>query len=314
MALQFPKPSDGREASPGRGSEPSASHPFPLAMTERDFSRLSEFIERELGIKMPPVKRVMLESRLSRRVRSLALPDYSAYVEYVFSEEGARTELIHMIDAVTTNKTDFFREADHFDFLLNRLLPDRGTKGGAPFRVWSAGCSTGEEPYTMAMVLEEGRRKDPSFAWTLLATDISTKVLSLAMEGIYEMEKIVPVPVEYRKRYLLRSKDPARPLVRVKPELRKHIDFRRLNFMDEDFGLRESFDAIFCRNVLIYFERTTQEKLLRKLCKRLAPDGCLFLGHSETLTGMDLPLRSIAPTIYRIADGVRGEAGWQWKK
>jgi chemotaxis protein methyltransferase CheR len=283
-------------------------------MTKRDFSRLSEFIERELGIKMPPVKRVMLESRLSRRVRRLSLPDYSAYVEYVFSEEGLRTELIHMIDAVTTNKTDFFREADHFDFLLNRLLPDRKKKGGAPFRVWSAGCSTGEEPYTMAMVLEEHRRTDPSFAWTLMATDISTKVLTLAMEGIYEMEKIMPVPLEYRKRYFLKSKDPNRSLVRVKPELRKRMDFRRLNFMDEDFGLRETFDMIFCRNVLIYFERMTQEKLLRKFCDRLAPDGYLFLGHSETLTGMDLPLRSIAPTIYRIANGTQGEAGWQWKK
>jgi chemotaxis protein methyltransferase CheR len=283
-------------------------------MTERDFIRLSEYIERELGIKMPPVKRVMLESRLSRRVRSLDLPDYSAYVEYVFSKEGERTELIHMIDAVTTHKTDFFREADHFDFLSNRLIPGYKMRAGSPFRVWSAGCSTGEEPYTIAMVLEEQRRKDPSFVWTLLATDISTKVLALAMEGIYGMEKIVPVPVEYRKRYLLKSRDPARNLVRVKPELRSRMDFRRLNFMDDDFGLREIFDVIFCRNVLIYFDRMTQEKLLRKFCERLSLGGCLFLGHSETLTGMDLPLRSIAPTIYRVADCGIGDAGWQRKR
>jgi chemotaxis protein methyltransferase CheR len=268
------------------------------SLSDRDFHRLSSFIERELGIKMPPAKRIMLESRLSRRLRQHGFTDYTKYVDYVFSDEGARTELIHMIDAVTTNKTDFFREADHFDYLLNELLPKVCPKGGMVFKVWSAGCSTGEEPYTLSMVLEEYRRVVPAFHWSLLATDISTKVLGQAMEAVYDEEKVAPVPYDYKKRYLLKSKDPAKRLVRVKPELRGRIEFRRLNFMDEDFGIREKFDVIFCRNVIIYFDRPTQEKLIRKFYDLLLPGGSLFLGHSETLTGMNIQLRSAAPTVY----------------
>ncbi len=271
----------------------------PSPMTDNDFKRLSAFIERELGIKMPPAKRVMLESRLSRRLRQHRFTDYGSYVDYVFSEDGTRTELIHMIDAVTTNKTDFFREADHFDFLINQWLPEVRPSGGDEFKIWSAGCSTGEEPYTMAMVLEEYRRAVPAFKWSILATDISTKVLDHATEAIYEEEKVAEVPLDYKKRYLLRSKDRAKRVIRIKPELRSKIRFNRLNFMDDDFGIRERFDVVFCRNVIIYFDRPTQEKLIRKFYDLIIPGGLLFLGHSETLTGMDIQLRSIAPTVYR---------------
>lgn len=269
------------------------------AMTDKDFLRLSSFIERELGIKMPPAKRVMLESRLSRRLRQHSFRDYSSYVDYVFSDEGSRTELIHMIDAVTTNKTDFFREADHFDYLLNNLLPELRPSGGDLFNLWSAGCSTGEEPYTLSMVLEEYRRAAPSFRWRILATDISTKVLDQAVEAIYEEEKVAPVPFDYKKRYLLKSKDSSKRVVRVKPELRSKIEFRRLNFMDEDFGMKQRFDVVFCRNVIIYFDRPTQERLIRKFYDLIVPGGFLFLGHSETMTGMNIPLRPVAPTVYR---------------
>ncbi len=289
----------------GKNDKPSESASAPIrtegvpSLGDKDFQRLSSFIERELGIKMPPTKRVMLESRLSRRLRQHGFSGYTDYVDYVFSEDGARTELIHMIDAVTTNKTDFFREADHFDFLLNQLLPKVRPSGGEPFRIWSAGCSTGEEPYTMAMVLEEYRRVCPAFRWNILATDISTKVLSHAVEAVYDEEKVEPVPLDYKKRYLLRSKDPAKRQVRVKAELRSRIEFRRLNFMDESFGFSDRFDVIFCRNVIIYFDRPTQERLIRKFYDRLIPRGFLFLGHSETLTGMSIPLRSVAPTVYQ---------------
>ncbi len=269
-------------------------------MTERDFKRLSTFIERELGIKMPESKRVMLESRLSRRLRLHGLSTFAEYVDYVFSEEGARQELIHMIDAVTTNKTDFFREADHFDFLLNVILPEHAQRGGRdPFRIWSAGCSTGEEPYTMAMVVEEYRRINSSFSYGIFATDISTKVLSTAVDAVYDEEKLAPVPLDYKKRYLLRSRDHTKNLVRIRPELRARVQFQRLNFMDDDFGIRELFDVIFCRNVIIYFDRVTQERLIRKFYDRLRPGGCLFLGHSETMTGMNIPLRTVAPTVYQ---------------
>jgi len=270
---------------------------YPAPISERDFQRLSSFIERELGIKMPIAKKIMLESRLAKRLRMHGFSDYGEYVDFVFSEEGTRAELIHMIDAVTTNKTDFFREADHFDYLLNVYLPSVPTS--EVLRFWSAGCSTGEEPYTLAMVLEEFRRGSPSLRYGILATDISTKVLSKAQEAVYEEEKVVPVPWDYKKRYMLKSKDTAARIVRIKRELREKIEFRRLNLMDDDFGIKERFDVIFCRNVIIYFDRPTQERLMGKFHARLKDGGLLFLGHSETMTGFGVPFRSLAPTVYR---------------
>ena len=276
---------------------PSGGGGYPAPISERDFQRLSAFIERELGIKMPIAKKIMLESRLAKRLRMHGFSGFGEYVDFVFSAEGTRAELIQMIDAVTTNKTDFFREADHFDYLLNVFLPSVAST--EPLRLWSAGCSTGEEPYTLAMVLEEFRRAYPAFRYGILATDISTTVLSKAVNAVYEEEKVAPVPLDYKKRYLLKSRDPGKRIVRIKPELRSRIEFRRLNLMDDDFGIKERFDVIFCRNVIIYFDRTTQERLMGKFHARLKDGGLLFLGHSETMTGIGVPFRSLAPTVYR---------------
>ncbi len=277
----------------------TVDYPAASGMTDGDFNRLRQFIEAELGIRMPPSKRVMLESRLSRRLRHLGLQSFGAYADLVFSPEGARTELIHMIDAVTTNKTDFFREADHFDYLLNQLLPSYSPKTGLPFRLWSAGCSTGEEAYTLAMVMEEHRRKVPAFQYSIFASDISTRVLAQALNAVYDEEKIAPIPLDYKKRYFLRSKDPSLAVVRIKPELRSKVEFRRLNLMDEEYQIPWKFDVIFCRNVIIYFERPVQERLIQKLYGALSEGGTLFLGHSETITGMKVPFRSVAPTVYK---------------
>jgi chemotaxis protein methyltransferase CheR len=272
---------------------------FPSPMTDADFERLSSFIERELGIKMPAVKRVMLESRLSRRLRLHKYATYAQYVDYVFSEEGARSELIHMIDAVTTTRPISSAKRTTSTSCSTTCFRGRRRRRRIRFRVWSAGCSTGEEPYTIAMVMEEHRRSDATFNYHILATDISTKVLAKAMDAVYEDEKVAPVPVDYKKRYLLKSKDPTKKIVRVKPELRQRIDFRRLNFMDDEFGIRERFDVIFCRNVIIYFDRPTQERLIGKFRDHLKSGGILFLGHSETMTGMNVAFRTLAPTVYR---------------
>ncbi len=274
------------------------------ALTDEQFTRLSRFIESELGIRMPPAKKIMLESRLQKRVRALRLNSFEEYLDFVFHEDQQDAELIHMIDAVTTNKTDFFRESDHFDVLLQRLLPTHYQEGWgrrSPLRAWSTACSSGEEPYTMAMVFSEFAAENPDFSFNILATDISSNALDRGRRGVYPEERISPVPQEYRKRYLLRSKDRAAGLVRVKPELRQAVTFHRLNLMHQEYGIRERFEIIFCRNVIIYFERPTQYRLLRHLYDYLAPGGYLFLGHSETLTGMDLPLQGVAPTIYRKA-------------
>jgi chemotaxis protein methyltransferase CheR len=277
--------------------------PMKAVLSEDLFMRLSEFIYDACGIKMPSTKKTMLEARLIRRMRSLGLASFQEYCTYLFSPEGEAKELVHMIDAVTTNKTDFFREPQHFDYLINKALPDLMAATGAgirrTFMVWSAACSSGEEVYTLAIVLEEFARKRPGFSYMILGTDISTKVLEKAKAAIYDEDRIEPVPMELRKKYFLRSKDPQRKEVKAVPELRANVRFRRLNFMNNDFGLREKMDVIFCRNVLIYFDRPTQKKVINHLCMHLAIGGYLFTGHSETLNGMDVPLEIVANTVSR---------------
>lgn len=271
-------------------------------LTAEQFLRLKHFIEKELGIRMPEAKRLMLESRLVKRLRALNLSSFEEYIDLVFAEGQREAELLHMIDAVTTNKTDFFREADHFDFLRERVLPavlDECVRARRPCRVWSAACSSGEEPYTLAMVLEEFRAEHEQFSYTLHGTDISTAVLERAARAVYPEDRAAPISETLRKRYLLRSKDRSARLVRVKAQLRNRVTFGRLNLMSDNYGFQNPFDVVFCRNVLIYFERPNQHRILRQLCRCLRPGGYLFLGHSETITGFDLPLTAVGPTVYR---------------
>jgi len=272
-------------------------------LSNRDFTRLSRLIYEECGIKMPEVKKQMIEARLGKRLKNLAFHSFDAYCDYLFSSEGLEQELIGMIDLITTNKTDFFRESAHFDYLSQKVLPEwvqeQKLLSGRKLRVWSAGCSTGEEPYTLAMTLNEFAEKPPGFDYQILATDLSTRVLEKARLGVYDDERVVPVPQLLKKKYLLRSKDRSSGKVRIVPELRGKVRFRRLNFMDNDFGIHEPFDIIFCRNVVIYFDRLTQERLLNKFYAHLSKDGLIFMGHSETLNGLDVPLVMVHPTIYR---------------
>lgn len=285
-------------------TSPSAEVKYSTAsMSDREFGQFSEFIYGQCGIKMPPAKKTMLEARLQKRLRKLGLRSFREYAEFLFSREGSEAELVHMIDVVTTNKTDFFREPSHFDFLVNQALPSLlgrdGSAGQRRLRIWSAGCSSGEEPYTLTMVLSEFAAATPGFSFGILATDICTEVLEKARLAIYDEERIEPVPLAMRKKYLLRSKVRNDGLVRIVPELRHLVTFRRLNFMDGDFGLPEPFDIIFCRNVIIYFDKQTQEQLLNKFCRHLVPGGYLFMGHSETLSGLDVPVVQVASTVYR---------------
>lgn len=270
-------------------------------MTDDEFVRLGDFIQRQCGIKMPLSKKTMLQTRLHKRLRLLNLSSFAEYADYVFGPRGSDEELYSMIDAVTTNKTDFFRESKHFDFLRNRVLAvsrqDSPRLKPRHMKFWSAGCSTGEEPYTLAMVLAEHMLHNPSFHFSILATDISTQVLRHAAAAIYAHEKIDPVPMQLRKKYLLKSKD--KPLVRICPELRARVSFKRINFMDDRYAIGDKMDAIFCRNVIIYFDRETQEAILNRICRHLQPGGFLFMGHSETLSGMNLPLQFVASSIYR---------------
>ncbi|HPC47340.1 MAG TPA: CheR family methyltransferase [Deltaproteobacteria bacterium] len=267
------------------------------------FEKLSSLITSELGIKMPPSKKTMLEARLAKRMRDLNINDLGEYVRFLFTPEGTIRELPHMLDAVTTNKTDFFREPQHFTYLTEHAVPSLVTSTGAgirrPLMVWSAACSSGEEAYTLAMVLMEYATRHPGFRFMVLGTDVSNRMIETARLAVYQDTRAEPIPLQLREKYLLRSKDRSKKLVRMAPEIRSVVRFRRLNFLDDDYQLRERMDVIFCRNVLIYFDRTTQEKVLRHLCEHLAHGGYMFTGHSETISGMNLPLRSVAGTVSR---------------
>ena len=273
---------------------------FDAKLTDSQFERLSKFIHTEYGIKMPPAKKIMLQSRLQKRLRELRIDSFKDYVEYVFSKNG-HTEIIHMMDVVSTNKTDFFREPTHFDFLQQIVLPDfvNNPRSNKNIKIWSAGSSSGEEAYTIAIVLSEFLKNYPGFDFSIFGSDISTRILQTASDGIYSESRVTMMPYELKRKYLLKSKDNVKKLVRISEKLRSKVKFSRINFMDATYPVSETFDIIFCRNVLIYFDRETQESVINKLCKHLKPQGYFFLGHSESITGISVPLDHIKPTIFR---------------
>jgi chemotaxis protein methyltransferase CheR len=278
---------------------------FSAVMSDGDFARISEFLHKEYGINLPAAKKQMLEGRLRRRLQRLRIGTFAEYCDYLMSSRGVEHEHHHMIDVVTTHKTDFFREPAHFEYLVQEAMPELVRNFGSglqsPMVCWSAGCSTGEEPYTLAMVLSEFGVRYPGFRFrfSIIATDISTQVLETAEQAVYDEEKIEPVPLLLRRKYLLRSKDASLGLVRISPELCENVRFRCLNLVASDFGFREPLDFVFCRNVIIYFDRERQTRVLSRMCRCLRPGGYLFLGHSETVAGRDLPISQVAPTVYR---------------
>jgi chemotaxis protein methyltransferase CheR len=272
-------------------------------LSQRNFQRLATFIEGYSGIKMPPTKVTMIEGRLRRRLRATGMADLKQYCDYLFEKDGLATEAIHLIDVMTTNKTEFFREPDHFRFLVEHAVPRimSGARGGSsvPLKVWSAACSIGAEPYTLAMVLADLGQQNAGPRYGITATDISTEVLGAAIAGIYPETMVQPVPPEFRRRYVLRSKDRSRKQVRIVPELRAAVRFARVNLMEVPYQVDREMDIIFCRNILIYFDKETQQAVLRHLSEHLRVGGFLFLGHSETLAGFHLPLEPVGPTVFR---------------
>lgn len=272
-------------------------------LSDRDFNRFSAFIYETCGIKLPPIKKTMLSARLQKRLRQLHLDSFSAYLDYVLSPDGQAKELCHMIDVVSTNKTDFFREAKHFDVMNTLVLPDYAQRmthsSHKTLRVWSAGCSSGEEPYTLAMVLDDFFSRYPGLDYAIFATDICTEVLAKAEKAIYTDEVVAPVPLVLRNKYLMKGKGGSQGFHRVVPELRHKVTFQRLNFMDRDFGIEQKMDLIFCRNVIIYFDRKTQCALFEKFYRQFSPRGYLFTGHSETLEGIGDRMDRVASAVYR---------------
>jgi len=270
------------------------------ALSEKNFRRLCAFVQRVCGIKLTDKKHSMIDGRLRRRMRVININDINDYCDYLFSGDAAtNAELPFFIDAVTTNKTDFFREPAHFSFLQKQVLPGWQAEGRRSAKIWSAACSTGAEAYTAAMVVDDFFSDCGGFCPSVLATDISTDVLEKGRAGLYPNSMIDPIPEDFRRRYVLVPKDPSRREFLIAAGLRKRVAFHHLNLMDERYPFETDFDLVFVRNVLIYFDRPTQEAVLTKLCRHLSHGGYLFLGHSESLIGAKLPLQAVANTIFR---------------
>lgn len=273
-------------------------------LSPRDFKRIADLIGEQVGIKLPPGKRLMVEGRLRKRVRALGLSGLDAYSARLFHRDGLAAELPHLIDAVTTNKTDFFREAEHFDLLESQLVPAllnlRRSERQPLLKIWSAASSTGAEAYTLAMVLADLAAQRHDFRFAILGTDISTSVLQQAVRAIYPTELVAPVPQSKQQRYLMYGRKPgARPEVRIVPELRRLVRFARLNLMDASYPYDRDVDVIFLRNVLIYFEKADQEKVILRLIDHLRPGGYLILGHSESMIGTAVTMRQVAPAVFQ---------------
>jgi chemotaxis protein methyltransferase CheR len=270
-----------------------------IILEDKEFKQLSSFILNQFGIKLPPNKKTLLQCRLQKRLRTLNYHSFKEYTDYIFSTRGLHEEVYNMIDVVSTNKTDFFREPVHFDFLLGQgLKAYLNLTGKNKLLIWSAGCSSGEEPYTLGMILKEFDTPKSDFDFRILATDISQSVLQQAVEGIYPVEKSQIIPFDLKKKYLLKGVNACQNKVRIISELRNKVDFRRYNLLSTDYSSNGKFDIIFCRNVLIYFEREVQNRILKQFCSILNNGGYLFLGHSESITGYSLPLQQIRPTIF----------------
>lgn len=267
------------------------------------FAKLAAFIKEETGIRLLPSKNLMLSGRLARRARSLRIETLEEYVDYLFSDRGRFLEMPRFIDAVTTNKTEFFREQFQFDFLGGQGLHELTKTFGDDLRFWSAPVSEGHEAYTLAMTLDNwGSMCMPGLRYSILGVDLSEAALKRAKTGIYPFREVEPVPVDFRKKYLLKKETEKGTIVRVIPELRDKVSFHKLNLMDESYVVParlRSAHAIFCRNVLIYFDKDTKEQVVRKLASHLEPGGLFFSGASEPLTGMDVPLERLDTSIYR---------------
>lgn len=272
----------------------------PLPLTTGEFSRFQELVHRESGIFLSEVKRALLVGRLSRRVRELGLKSFG---EYLGVAQADASERVTMLDCLCTNETHFFREPRQFDYLHERVFPTwvaaaEAGQRSRRIRVWSAACSTGEEPYSLAMALLTAFPAGSGWEVEILATDLSTRVLERARSAVWPIEKAREIADTYRRRFMLRGCGAQEGRMKAGPELRAATRFQRLNLNDESYAAPAGFDLIFCRNVLIYFRPEAKLRVVERLLRHLSPSGLLFLGHSESLTGLTDRVRSVGPNVY----------------
>jgi len=274
----------------------------PSSLSPQQFERIRVMVESELGVQLPPSKRAMVQARLARRCRELGLERADQYCAYLFGGSAAG-EATHLLDAITTNFTYFYREPQQLDLFAADLLPglvDTARSERRPLRLWCAASSTGEEVWTLAMLAQEAAaQRAPGVETRIWASDVSTRVLETATRAVYRVDALEKLPVGWQDRYFLRSRDASTGRVRVVPELRRCATFHNINLMAQTYPVPGELDAVFIRNVLIYFDAETRRAVVERVCRHLRPGGLLFLGASEAVTGTTLPLRPLGRAIYQ---------------
>lgn len=272
-----------------------------IVLKDKEFQRISTLVYKYCGITLNEGKKELVRARLAKRLRHLHLPSFDSYIDFATKDTNG-AEFISLIDSISTNLTSFYREKQHFDYLTNICLPAlekrKSESGTKRIRVWSAGCSSGEEPYTIALTLLDYFKDKSGWDIKILATDISTKVLESAKKGVYTADRVAPVPSDLKNRYLVKQKLGPDTYYQVKPQVKNMIFFARLNLM-EQWPVKGPLDVIFCRNVMIYFDKPTQEKLVGRYWQLIEDGGLLFTGHSESLTGIEHKFKFVQPTVYK---------------
>lgn len=271
-------------------AESKIDHFSTIALGTDEFNRVRKMLHSYCGINLHEGKEALVRARLMKRVRKLGFGSFWEYLDYIDADETGG-EFLSLVDVLTTNKTSFFREKQHFDYLVENVIPNMD---GREYKWWSAGCSSGEEPVTLAMTLYEQQAFRRRFSVKMLATDLSRDILQVAKSGIYSPEKIRGVPEYYLQKYFNRHEQGAE----IKPAVRDLITYGRLNLLDK-WPMRGPFHMIMCRNVMIYFNRQTQMELVSKFYDLLEPGGYLFLGHSESVSGKDHGFVNVSPAAYQ---------------
>lgn len=274
-----------------------------MAISTATFNRIRDYVYQHAGILISAEKSSMVVSRLWRRLETLGLQDFEQYLALVNSAEGAG-ERVHMLDQLTTNETYFFREPAHFNRLQHQILPALGKRD---VRIWCAAASTGEEPYSLAMVMQDTLGDS---GWSITATDISSKVLTQARRGVFRMERLEQMPAGYLKRFCRRGVAQYEGMMLIDPLLRNRVQFGQHNLL-QPLAEREGFDVIFLRNVLIYFDQATKQRVINHVLQQLRPGGWLVTGHCDSLIGIQLPLHQVSPSVFVSGNVPRQESARQ---
>lgn len=269
-------------------------------LSDAEFKKFSDLIYQQVGIFMKLEKKELLNARLGKRLRACQLASFQEYFDFISRPDQQHQEFVQFLDSVSTNFTSFFREVSHFEYLRDNVLPELVAKrnGSREFVFWSSASSSGEEPYTLAVFLNEFGSQSAGFRYKIMATDISTRVLAMAANGVYPVEQTSKVPQDILRKYFQKGLGASSGKVKVKDDLRRQVNFQRFNLMDE-FPWSGEIDVIFCRNVMIYFDRPTQEKLIGKFYKGLSKGGYLFIGHSESISSLKHEFIQVEATTYK---------------